>query len=496
VPHEENTRTPLRRLGPSRKARAPRRRGPNPVLRTARWLVGHPWSIVAAAGVVWFVIWVVGTRSEPHHVKAAFPTAFNLTPGLDVAVDGLDAGKISKVEFKDGRSIVELGIDEKYWPLPQGTVATTRYGTTIGSGTRRIDLKLGPDDGKDIPEDGIIAARDTRPAVDVDAVINTANTATRQDAKRLSKRVAEATDGTESDANRSIAAAAPGLKQIEGFVEDLSGDSVALSGFVTNADRLTQVLASRAGQVSDLVTVSSRTFQALADRSRELQTTLDDVQPAMTEAKTTLGQVDGSIDGLRQLVDDVRPGAKRLKPLAKAATPALRNLSSIVPTALATVRTTTKVAPELNTLLTNGTPFLRKTGRVLEELEPMVHCVRPYAPELGGAFVNLGSWIATYQLKNPADAALETDVLNQPYPYRGRMENGKYRLHGLRARVQASAASVHADPLTPELFTKISGKNYAYPRPPGYGARDPQWMPECDITPDVLNPAKDREVQP
>lgn len=484
----------MRRLGPSRKAKAvpTRRRGANPAVASGRWIIGHPWSIIALAATVWFVVWVIGTRQQPHHIKVAFPTAFNLTSGLDVSIDGLDAGKISKVEYKDGRSVVELGIYDEYWPLPQGTTATSRYGTTIGSGTRRVDLKLGPANAPKIEDGGIIAAKDTRPAVDVDAVLNTASAATRQDATNLTENLKRATDGTEDEANASIGATGRGLKDIDGFLKDLGSDSVALSGLITNADRLTKVLAARSGQVSDLVSVSARTFEAFASRTAEIQATLDGVQPAMREARTTLARVDGSLGGLTQLVDDIEPGAKRLKPLAKSATPALKNLSSIVPSALSTVRTTTRVAPELNTLLTNGQPFFAKVGRVTKELQPMLHCIRPYTPEGVHAVMNLGSWVSRYQLVSPTEQ-IETALLNQPPVYRGRKENGKHRQHGLQARLQASAASVHANPLSPEAFVKISGKRYAYPRPAGYAANDPQWMPECGITPDVLDASKDSE---
>jgi virulence factor Mce-like protein len=496
VPDQDNARTPLRKLGPSRKVRAQAQggRGPNPAVKTGRWIIGHPWAILGTAAAVWFALWVVNSRSEPHHIKVAFPTAFNITPGLDVSVDGLDAGKVSKVDYKDGRSVVELGIDDKYWPIPQGTIASTRYGTTIGSGTRRVDLQLGPDKAKSIPEGGIIASKDTRPAVDVDAVLNTASQATRQDATNLADNVDKATAGTEDEANASIAETAPGLKDIDGFLKDLGSDSVALSGLITNADRLTKVLAARSGQVQDLVTVSARTFEAFASRTSQIQQTLDGVQPAMNEARTTLARVDGSLGGLTQLVNDIRPGAKRLKPLAKAAEPALQNLSSIVPTALSTVRTTTKVAPELNTLLTNGTPFLAKTSRTLEELKPMVHCIAPYAPEAAGATGNLGSWVSTYQLAKP-ELSPDGALLNQPYPFRGRKENGYHRQHGLRARLQFSTATLHADPLSPAAYTAISGKEYIYPRPAGTGAGKPQFMPECGITKDSFDASKDSEYK-
>jgi phospholipid/cholesterol/gamma-HCH transport system substrate-binding protein len=498
VTDQDNTRTPLRKLGPSKnKARVQSRgrRGPNPVVKSGRWLVGHPWSVLGAAVAVWFVIWVIGTRSDPHHIKAAFPTAFNLKPGQDVAIDGRDAGKISKVDYKDGRSIVELGIKDEYWPIPQGTTATSRYGTTIGSGTRRVDLKLGPANAKKLPEGGIIATKDTRSAVDVDAVLNTLNGETRESVTDLTQKMERALSGAEEDTNESIAATPEGLKQIDEFLKDLGSDSVALSGLITNADRFTRVLASREQRIQDLVTVSSRTFGAFADRSQELQQTLDGIPPALSETRTTLARVDGSLGGLQELVDDVRPGAKRIRPLAKAATPALQNLSSIVPAALSTVRTTTKVSPELNTLLTNGTPFLAKVGRVTKEATPMLDCIRPYAPDAIGAVGGLASWSSSYIPHDPNnDQGAKQN--NGPYPFGNRIDpkTGFVRQHGIRARVNVSAASLHSNPLTPAEFVAISGKTYAYPRPAGYGVGKPIWQPQCEITKDSLDPSKDLEV--
>ncbi|WP_040599945.1 MlaD family protein [Patulibacter medicamentivorans] len=496
MPQEQSVpRTPLRRLGPSSGPQPPRRRGPNPVVGGVRWLVGHPWSIVGAAFVVWFAFWVIGTREQKHHVKAAFSSAFNITPGLDVQVDGLDVGKVGKVEYQDGRAIVEIGVnDDDYWPLPQGTTVKTRYGTTIGSGTRRLDLHLGPKGAPAIPDGGIIAAKDTRPAVDVDQVLNTLNDDTRGKVKSLQGNVDSAVSGTERDANRGLAATGRGIRDIDGFLADLGSDSAALRGLVANTDRLTRTLASRAPQVSDLVTVGARTFEAFGSRSREIQQTLDGVPGAMAEARTTLARVDGSVGTLTGLVGDLEPGAKRLKPLARAATPALRQLYDIVPTALSTVRTTTRVAPALNSLLTDGSPFVTKAERILREAKPMIACIRPYTPEAAGAVVGLGGWLQSYQLKDK-QAPIETQLLDQPMPYRGREENGKIRLHGIRARINASTATLHAWPpiVTTELFTKIGLKQYAYPRPPGLIRGEPWFQPQCGVGPESLDPSKDPE---
>jgi len=143
------------------------------------WLLDNPWIavvVVLAVGITW---WAIGTRRQPHHVWASFSSAMNLSPGQAVQVDGVEAGKIGKVKYEDGHAIVQLGINDSYWPLHAGTTVKSRWGTTIGSGTRRVDLSPGPTSAPVIREGGVIESRDTTPAVDVDQVLNTLTHRTR-----------------------------------------------------------------------------------------------------------------------------------------------------------------------------------------------------------------------------------------------------------------------------------------------------------------------------
>src|ERR1700756_4886452 len=94
--------------------------------RALGWPLDHPLVILLAIGCVLFVFWVIGTRQQPHHVRAAFPSAFNLVSGQSVDVDGQEVGKISGVQYVNnvngGEAIVTIGIsDNSFWPLHAGT---------------------------------------------------------------------------------------------------------------------------------------------------------------------------------------------------------------------------------------------------------------------------------------------------------------------------------------------------------------------------------------
>ena len=121
-------------------------------MRQVRKLIlDKPWSLIVIAGLVAFGYWAVQSRSTDHTVRAAFSSAVSVVSGLDVQIDGVDVGKVKKVEYEDGQALVDLGIDADAWPLRRGTKAEIRFGTTIGNGTRNVALEPGPDSAPPIP---------------------------------------------------------------------------------------------------------------------------------------------------------------------------------------------------------------------------------------------------------------------------------------------------------------------------------------------------------
>jgi ABC-type transporter Mla subunit MlaD len=458
-------------------------------------VLDHPWRLLLILGAVLFANWAIGTRSEPHHVRAEFTNAFNLVSGLPVDVDGLQVGMISGVQFDHstpgGGAIVTIGIsDSRFWPLHRGTGVQTRFGSTIGNGTRRLDLTPGPASAPAIPDGGIIGTPDTLPTVDVDQILNVFSRSTRTHLQGMLGNLAAGVSGQSLALHDGLNSAPPAVAAANGVFSDLAGDTFALRGLVINADQLTATLAQRAPAISDLVTVAGRTFGVIAAHANGVQQSIQRLPGALTGARGTLAKLDSSVGTLSRLITDLRPGAAKLSPLARAAGPALAELRSIVPTGVATLTQATAAAPSITRLLTRAIPFMPKVQSVTSQLAPMVACIRPYAPELGGAVVAGNSWISTYALERPNAAPGITFVGARQGPY--------VRQHGVRAMPEASASSLHA--VTPgistQAFINATGLQYAEPRPPGLSVGQPWFLPQCGAGPDSLNPAKDPENQP
>jgi ABC-type transporter Mla subunit MlaD len=455
-------------------------------------LLDRPWLLVVLAGAVLFTYWAVNTRRQPHHVQAAFSSAFNLVRGQAVSVDGLEVGKVGSVKYDNGKALVEIGIsDEEFWPLHQGTRVLSRWGTTIGSGTRRLDLDPGPAQNAVIKEDGIIPTVDTQAAIDVDEVFNTFNHKIRGNIQTLTADTDRSFDGkTTGRLNQTIKDAPPAVQAAGDLMSDLSQDTFALRSLIVNGDRATGVIASRAQSLRGLINVAAQTFDTFAHNTRGTQQTIVELPPTLRQARTTLRRLDSSVDTLDTLMVALRPGAAQLTPLALQATPALAQLRETVPSALRTVEQATNAAPHLSTLLTAATPFMKLAPGVLKDLSPMVACIRPYAPELGGALVGAGGAHQNYDRANPVTRDAAGIVA-----YVGHREaDGSVQQHGLRATPMVALNSAET-PLNSAQFAQLSGKKYAYPRPPGLLAGTPWFMPECGITPDALDPSKDPEAK-
>ena len=463
--------------------------------RAISWPLDHPWFVLVVMGAVLFAYWAIGTRSEPHHVRAEFTSAFNLFSGESIDVDGLAVGKIAGVTYDPGlggsQAIVDLGISSgRFWPLHAGTTVEIRWGSTIGNGTRRLDLVPGPASAPVIPNGGIIDTEDTLPAVDLDQVFNVFTKTTRGHLTRFLGNLSSGVSGNETALHNGVNAAPPAVLAANGVLSDLASNTYALQGLIYNGDRLTSVLASRAPAISDLVTVAAQTFSTLSAHANGVEQSIADLPPALSEARGTLARLDSSVGILNGLITDIRPGAAKLSPLAIAMRPTLAALRSIVPTGVATLSQATAAAPSITRLLDAGIPFMPKLQSVTSQLAPMVACIRPYAPELAGAVTEADSWIQTYVLERPNAAPGVT--------FTGAQQGQFVRQHGIRAMIQASASTVHLIPpgISTQAFVNLTGKQYAEPRPPGLSVGQPHFLPQCGAGPNSLNPSDDPEQQP
>jgi virulence factor Mce-like protein len=423
---------------------------------------------LAALGIALVAVGLVFKGSGSHTVRAAFQSAIQVVPGQEVRVAGRKVGAVESIKEEDGEAVVGMKIGDDAWPLHRGTTARLRFGSVGGYAARFVELEPGPDSAPALPDGGALTSADTITPVEYDQIFNTFDKPTRRNLQGMLGNAAATLGDRGGDLARGLHEGAPALDRISNTMGDLGADPHALDKLVRAGARTSAALRSRDPQLRALLDQAASTFDELAGQARAQQVTLERFPAALTSGRATLRRLDSSLDGLDGLVADLGPGARGLREMAPTAYRSTATLHELAPLVTRTLTDGAQSVPDIDRLVRAGTTFMPKTGRVLHELSPMLHCIRPYTPELAGMWSTWLSFSGWSDDKAGYSRALLTVALPGMTP--GSTMNSKQVVETYKGRIF-----------------------YAMPRPPGLNAGKPWFLPECGAGPDALDASKDPE---
>jgi phospholipid/cholesterol/gamma-HCH transport system substrate-binding protein len=294
--------------------------------------------VALAAAIVLAAILLLGGASSGYTVKAHFQNAAQLVKGNLVQVSGVSAGTVDDIRLTaDGQAEVILKINGDYAPLRRGTEAIIRQASLSGVANRYVDLRLGPDDGEEIPNEGVLEQDATTTAVDLDAIFNTLDEDTRKSLQNVLKGSERQYRNRGEQMNAALPYLNPSLSSSSRLFRELNRDSKLLSRFVVANSQLVTDLADRRTDLAGLVDQLATTMTAIGSESDALGESIGRLPDFMRRANTTFLNLRAALDDLEPLVDDSKPVAKKLRPflaelrpLAKDARPTLRDLADLL----------------------------------------------------------------------------------------------------------------------------------------------------------------------
>ncbi|HYF24579.1 MAG TPA: MlaD family protein [Baekduia sp.] len=428
-------------------------------------LAHRPWLVIALLAAVALGTWAVGTRQQPHTVRVAFAEALDLVPGMDVRVRGQNVGRVNEVDLAHGRPVVELGIEDDAWPLPAGTRAVLRWGSTLGLGERRVDLLLGHRSGPSIPEGGVIGAQEAVVPTEFDQVFQTLDAPTRRNLQVLMAEADAALRGRADALGDGVETGSRAMGAAGGVLRDLGADTLALQALVREGDRLTHALGSRAGRIRNTLSVAALTFDTLARNASGVQRSIAVMPQTLRTSRAALRRLDPSLDRFARLARALAPAARRLPAVLRDVRGGVGELRATAPVGVGALRSVRRAAPRVEELLRRATPLARDLEPALAQALPVLACVRPYAPEAAGLLTNWSSYMANY--------------------------DGSGHYARVAVTVGAANALVYPPSTTTAAFTRLTGLRYISLMPPGWMAGRREFTPDCGVGPEMADPSKD-----
>lgn len=421
-----------------------------------------------AVAFVLAVALVVDGGGGGHELTVIAQEARFMRSGLEVRAAGQKVGTVETAEpTRQGLARLHLRIDDKLWPLPEGTQVTFRWAGTIALTNRYVELLLPSERGRSLSEGATIAGRDVISSVEIDQIAAIFDTRGRVDLRRALKNGAAAFHEARRPLPRALDAAPPALAQARALFADLGADRESLDVLVRSADTLAHAVATSQPGTRELLSGAATTIDAVASRSKQLEATLGALPPALTTARSTLGRADGTLRQLDLALVALAPGVDEARRLSRPLVSLLRTARPVVPAARGSLASLRRATRDLDPLLDSAPALLERVTSVSDEAAGQLACIRPYTPEAAGLASN----------------------------WTGFISYGDDKDHYARVTGNVVPHSLSSTPVNSATWTKlIPGQLYGFPRPPGLTAGQPWFLPECGVGPESVDPAKDPEA--
>jgi phospholipid/cholesterol/gamma-HCH transport system substrate-binding protein len=293
--------------------------------------------------------WVPFVGEEFAHITGEFTTAQAVTPGQGQAVDvaGIQIGKVTSVDLKDGHAVVGMDIEPKYLELihPDATLLL-RPKTNLNDMVVEID----PGEGKGHIEDGAnFPLSRTEPNVNLDAFLATLDADTRQYIQLLVAGGAQGIGGRGHQLSGAFRRLQPFSHYIADLTKVVAQRRAAIARSIHDFSLLTTELARHDSELERFVSGSKAALGNFANQQQSLQ-------QALVEFPATLTAAEAGLASSNRFSTVARPALLGLIPQAQALGPALQANERLFK------QTTAPIRDQIR-------PFTRQIRPVLTHLE-------------------------------------------------------------------------------------------------------------------------------
>jgi phospholipid/cholesterol/gamma-HCH transport system substrate-binding protein len=227
--------------------------------------------------------------ADTYELKAAFTDASGVLVGDAVKIAGVDVGRVTATEIKDGKAIVTFTLDREI-RLSKDSLVGIRWRNVLGQRFVYVYPGTGPGEYE---EGDLIPASRTRDVADIGEFLNRAGP------------VLKAIDPEE--ANQFLDAMNTALQDNEGTVRQLidSGASLAtdlrqrdreISSLIVNADKIMAAFAGQDESIASILDNLNGASDTLARRTK-------DINALVTNFADVQGQLDDLLSESRRNID-------------------------------------------------------------------------------------------------------------------------------------------------------------------------------------------------
>jgi phospholipid/cholesterol/gamma-HCH transport system substrate-binding protein len=267
-------------------------------------------------------------------LKAEFSDAQAVTPGQgqSVRVAGVQVGKITQVELKNGIAVVTMELDPQ-WKKKLDIKADATALLRPRTGLKDMFIELDPGGtGRSLQEGDTIPVQNTAPDVDPDEILSAFDTDTRAYLQLLINGAGKGLKGHGTDLNKTFKALGPTYQDLAKVSKAIAARRDALKRLIHNYGDLTNTLADTGPAIRRLVDASDAVFRAFASQNQNISLSVAKLPSTLQQTSATLRKVDAYSRILGPTLESLRAPFRQLNVANHAVLPFVKEAEPIVRT--------------------------------------------------------------------------------------------------------------------------------------------------------------------
>jgi phospholipid/cholesterol/gamma-HCH transport system substrate-binding protein len=292
------------------------------------------------AGLIALIVILIGTFfaftkdipfTKPFELKASFENSPPIQKGQAVRIAGVDVGRVSEVEPVGGDSpavVVTMKLDDEALPIHENAEVKVRP-RIFFEGNLFFDVKPGTPDADEVESGHTIPVSQTSAPVQIDQVLGTLKTDTREDLQKLligfgGALNAQPLAGEDADQDEDTQGETGGEAlndSLEYSADSLRGGAVVnqallgtelhdLSKLISGQQRIFAALSRNESSLKDLISNFNVTMGALAREQANLRETVRLLPPLLESASTAFDSLNAAFPSTRAWALEMIPGVR------------------------------------------------------------------------------------------------------------------------------------------------------------------------------------------
>jgi phospholipid/cholesterol/gamma-HCH transport system substrate-binding protein len=278
--------------------------------------------------------------TQDFRVNAVFESANSIRPDSPVRIAGVDVGVVSEVRRHADTDMAEVELEIKEAGLPIRKDATMKIRPRIFlEGNFFVDLSPGTPEAPEVEDGDTIPPTQTSTPVQLDEVLATLQTDTREDLKTTLDQLGrglsgppEASDEGQDDAvvgktgaealNASYEDAGPALRGAAILNEAFLGEEERdVSRLIAGLQRVTAALGRNEQLLQDWVVNFNRTMSIFADEKANVSATIRALPQTTRNADSAFASLNAAFPSTRAFAREILPGVRETPATIEAAFP-------------------------------------------------------------------------------------------------------------------------------------------------------------------------------